>query len=88
VLSDVHLPTAVDAVCDRCSDAGHNCNITLAKSPTSSTARRINPLLVQYKSLLPGQEGCIFFSGHLNVHKYHHAVVRLGRQAAFKSTTL
>jgi hypothetical protein len=22
----------------------------------------INPLLVQFKSLLPGQEGCVFFS--------------------------
>jgi hypothetical protein len=42
-----------------------------------------NPLPVQFKSLLPGQEGCVFFSGHLNVHKYHYVLVRLGRQAAF-----
>jgi hypothetical protein len=48
----------------------------------------INPLPVQFKSLLPGQEGCVFFSGHLNVRKHHYALVRLGRQAAFKSTML
>jgi hypothetical protein len=47
-----------------------------------------NPLLVQFKSLLPRQKGCVFFSGHLNVRKYHYALVRLGRQAAFKSTKL
>jgi hypothetical protein len=28
----------------------------------------INPLLFLFKSLLPGQEDCIFFSGHLNLH--------------------
>jgi hypothetical protein len=27
-----------------------------------------NPLPVQFKSLLPGQEGCVFFIRHLNVH--------------------
>jgi hypothetical protein len=27
----------------------------------------INPLPVQFKSLLPGQKGCFFFSGHLNL---------------------
>jgi hypothetical protein len=48
----------------------------------------INPLPVQFKSLLHGQEGCVFFSGHLNVRKYHYALVRLGQQAEFKSTTL
>jgi hypothetical protein len=48
----------------------------------------INPLPVQFKSLLPGQEGCGFFSGHLNVRKYHYALVHLGRQVAFKSTTI
>jgi hypothetical protein len=48
----------------------------------------LNPLPVQFKSLLPGQEGCVFFSGHLNVCKYHYTLIRLGRQAAFKSTTL
>jgi hypothetical protein len=45
-------------------------------------------LPVQFKSLLPGQEGCVFFSGYLNVRKYHYVLVRLGRQAAFYSTTL
>jgi hypothetical protein len=50
--------------------------------------QNINPLPVQFKSLLPGQEGCVFFSGHLNVRKYHYTLVRLGRQGAFKSTTL
>jgi hypothetical protein len=40
----------------------------------------INPLPVQFKSLQPGQEGCVFFSGHLNVHKYHYILVRLGQQ--------
>jgi hypothetical protein len=49
---------------------------------------KINPLLIQFKSLLHGQEGCFFFSGHLNVRKYQYVLVRLGRQAAFKSSTL
>jgi len=26
-----------------------------------------NPLLVQFKALLHGQKGCVFFSGHLNL---------------------
>jgi hypothetical protein len=52
------------------------------------TQTEFNPLPVQFKSLLPGQEGCVFFSGHLNVCKYHYASVHLGWQAAFKSTTL
>jgi hypothetical protein len=52
------------------------------------TVITINPLPVQFKSLLPGQEGCIFFSGRLNVRKYHYALARLGRQVAFKSTML
>jgi hypothetical protein len=38
--------------------------------------RFINPLPVQFKSLLHGQEGCIFFSGYLNVRKYHYVLVR------------
>jgi hypothetical protein len=25
-------------------------------------------LLLLFKSLLPGQEDCVFFSGHLNLH--------------------
>jgi hypothetical protein len=49
---------------------------------------QINPLPVQFKSLLPGQEGCVFFSGHLNICTCHYALVRLDRQAAFKSSTL
>jgi hypothetical protein len=48
----------------------------------------LNPLLVQFKSLLPGQEGCVFFSGHLNVRNYKYILVRLGQQTAFKFTTL
>jgi hypothetical protein len=43
----------------------------------------INPLPAQFKSLLPGQQGCVFFSGHLNVRKYQYVLVRLGWQAAF-----
>jgi hypothetical protein len=62
------------------------CGVQFRKS--FQTPVHINPLPVQFKSLLPGQEGCIFFSGHLNVRKYHYAIVRFGRQAAFKSTTL
>jgi hypothetical protein len=27
-----------------------------------------NPLPLLFKSLLPGQEGSVFFSGHLNLH--------------------
>jgi hypothetical protein len=42
----------------------------------------------QFKSLLHGQEGCVFFSANLNVRKYQYVLVRLGRQAAFKSSTL
>jgi hypothetical protein len=54
----------------------------------NDSSKSINPLPVQFKSLLPGQEGCVFFSGYLNVLKYHYALVRLGRQAAFKSSML
>jgi hypothetical protein len=28
----------------------------------------IIPLPLLFKSLLPGQEDCVFFSGHLNLH--------------------
>jgi hypothetical protein len=48
----------------------------------------LSTLPVQFKSLLHGQEGRVFFSGHLNVRKYQYVLVRLGRQAAFKSGTL
>jgi hypothetical protein len=30
--------------------------------------RVINPLPLLFKSLLPGQEDCVFFSRHLNLH--------------------
>jgi hypothetical protein len=52
-----------------------------------SFAPNINPLPVQFKSLLPGQEGCIFFSGHLNPRTCHYVLLRWGRQAAFQFTT-
>jgi hypothetical protein len=29
---------------------------------------KFNPLPSLFKSLLPGQEDCVFFSGHLNLH--------------------
>jgi hypothetical protein len=29
----------------------------------------INPLPLLFKSLLPGQEDCVFFSGYLNLHE-------------------
>jgi hypothetical protein len=35
-----------------------------------------NPLLVQFKSLLPGKEGCVFFSGHLNTCTCHYVLLR------------
>jgi hypothetical protein len=40
----------------------------------------INPLPVQFKSLLPGQEGFIFFSGPLNTRTCHYVLLRSGRQ--------
>jgi hypothetical protein len=43
----------------------------------------VNPLPVQFKTLMPGQEGCVFFGGHLNVRKYHYILVHLCWQAAF-----
>jgi hypothetical protein len=36
----------------------------------------INPLPVQFKSLLPGQEGCVFSSGHLNTRTCHYVLLR------------
>jgi hypothetical protein len=29
----------------------------------------LNPVPLLFKSLLPGQEDCVFFSGHLNLHE-------------------
>jgi hypothetical protein len=46
-----------------------------------------NPLPVQFKSLLHGQEGCVFFSGHLNLRTCRYVWVHLARQATFKSST-
>jgi hypothetical protein len=37
---------------------------------------QLNPLPVQFKSLLPGQEGCVFFSGHLNTRTCHYVLLR------------
>jgi hypothetical protein len=39
-------------------------------------ARSVNPLPVQFKSLLPGQEGCVFFSGHLNTCTCYYVLLR------------
>jgi hypothetical protein len=36
----------------------------------------INPLPLLFKSLLPGQEDCIFFSGHLNTRTCHYILLR------------
>jgi hypothetical protein len=38
--------------------------------------KHFNPLPVQFKSLLPGQEGCVFFIGHLNTRTCHYVVLR------------
>jgi hypothetical protein len=35
---------------------------------------------LRVESLLPGQEGCVFSSGHLNIRTCHYALVRSGRQ--------
>jgi hypothetical protein len=42
----------------------------------NSIQEEINPLPVQFKSLLPGQEGCVFFSGHLNTRNCHYVLLR------------
>jgi hypothetical protein len=54
----------------------------------ANSIKVFNPLPVQFKSLLPGQEGCVFFSRHLNICTCQYALVHLGRQAAFKSSML
>jgi hypothetical protein len=38
-------------------------------------SQHFNPLPVQFKSLLPGQEGCVFFSGHLNTRTCHYVLL-------------
>jgi hypothetical protein len=35
---------------------------------TITKCMTINPFLLLFKSLPPGQEDCVFFSGHLNLH--------------------
>jgi len=42
---------------------GNNINSSVNRTVTS----HINPLPVQFKALLHGQKGCVFFSGHLNL---------------------
>jgi hypothetical protein len=39
----------------------------LTATNCSSITNNINPLPVLFKSLLHAQEGCVFFSGHLNL---------------------
>jgi hypothetical protein len=46
-----------------------------------------NPLSVQFKSLLHGQQGCVFFSGRLNLRTCQYFWVHLAWQATFKSST-
>jgi hypothetical protein len=50
-------------------------------------ALTFNPLPVKFKSLLHGQEGCIFFSGHLKLLMCQYLWVRLAPQATFKSSS-
>jgi hypothetical protein len=49
--------------------------------------QELNPLPVQFKSLLHGQEGCVFSSGHLNIRTCQYVWLRLARQVTFKSST-
>ena len=37
------------------------------KQVCTSVVIHINPLPVQFKAVLRGQKGCVFFSGHLNL---------------------
>ena len=49
---------------------GNQCSGRLAVAVICSALRRsmtVNPLPVQFKALLHGQKGCLFFSGHLNL---------------------
>ena len=45
----------------------------------------VNPLPVQFKSLLPGQEGCVFFSGHLTLNLLMTNIVASKWQTGFNS---
>jgi hypothetical protein len=44
------------------------CFVQLFSLKTFDSSRRFNPLPFLFKSLLPGQEDCVFFSGHLNLN--------------------
>jgi hypothetical protein len=55
---------------------------------TRVTPGGVNPLPVQFKSLLPGQDGCVFFRGQLNTRTCHYVLRREVRQVAFQITTL
>jgi hypothetical protein len=52
------------------------CNSELSKTKAELLGSSLNPLPVQFKSLLPGQEGCVFFSGHLNTRTCHYVLLR------------
>jgi hypothetical protein len=49
---------------------------TLFWSSSPESIKIFNPSPVQFKSLLPGQEGCVFFSGHLNTRTCHYVLPR------------
>jgi hypothetical protein len=85
-------------MCYICLDVLHvlGCISTLrlqTESPPECSSSRpyqfllLNPLPVQFKSLLYGHEGCVFFSGHLNLRMCQYVWVRSARQATFKSST-
>ena len=40
---------------------------SLFLSHLQQTRDMVNPLPVQFKAVLRGQKGCVFFSGHLNL---------------------
>ena len=48
-----------------CTKACCNCMYDTSHSATEATC--FNPLPVQFKTILHGQKGCVFFSGHLNL---------------------
>jgi hypothetical protein len=45
-----------------------NSNCSTITTRERKVMYNINPLPLIFKSLLPGQEDCVFFSGHLNLH--------------------
>jgi hypothetical protein len=52
----------------RVASASHSLDFFVCFNPFMLWVLCFNPLLVLFKSLLPGQEDCVFFSGHLNLH--------------------